>query len=704
MNNKEEIFINLRNKKFDVIEKYIEKNLDLDYNIKDVAGTYLLSYIVTLNEIKILKKLLKTNIKIDIFDTDGKSILYIPIKFGYYEIIELLLDYGEKTIGIPIYTITDINGNTALHYAIMFQNTKAINLLLPLSNLNTADLQGNVALHHAVLSYSLEIVKLIYDNSIDVNANIRNNNGETAIFIACRLSLADIVEFLVSKKVDLNIPDNKVEGTPLHALCFFSNNEKILKILLDNNIDINAQDSMGQTVMHYCAKYDKYAFMSIIMTHPIQGSKVNVNIFSRVQDLPLHIILMMIPENIHLYLELLLEKTNVNFQNNLGITCLHSICQLALWKTYKDVLKKKKLDILIKNNKGERPIDFIDKSDYDDFINIVAESYVNILLLKNNSWGEAWENECSEKTREDCQKRAKTKILQLIDKTEPECNERSYPMKSSPGKCIKLELDEKVNFNTLSGTRLDTTCGLLYVTNKHKNSLSMIDVFDLNDPCEFATKNNSWLLDRLDCVMEKYTIEWYKNMLHIDKNFEKLFLKYLSFNVKFIIIFIAITAIPVGHANILLYSKDKNEIERFDPWGAGRDPELDIKLKNYFISLIPDIHYIDPNEYLPVVGFQQVDMGEQTNNFLGDPGGYCLAWSIWYTDMRIQYPDIDRKKLVKYIMTQLNEKQLHYRSIIRNYSKKITDIRDEVLSIAGTDVNIYHNLTLSQHEIRTPYK
>ena len=51
---------------------------------------------------------------------------------------------------------------------------------------------------------------------------------------------------------------------------FFSNNEKILKILLDNNIDINAQDSMGQTVMHYCAKYDKYAFMSIIMTYPIQ--------------------------------------------------------------------------------------------------------------------------------------------------------------------------------------------------------------------------------------------------------------------------------------------------------------------------------------------------------------------------------------------------------------------------------------------------
>ena len=92
-------------------------------------------------------------------------------------------------------------------------------------------------------------------------------------------------------------------------------------------------------------------------------------------------------------------------------TSLHSVCQLALWKTYKDVLKKKKLDILIKNNKGERPIDFIDKSDYDDFINIVAESYVNILLLKNNSWGEAWENECSEKTREDCQKRAKTKML-----------------------------------------------------------------------------------------------------------------------------------------------------------------------------------------------------------------------------------------------------------------------------------------------------
>ena len=92
-------------------------------------------------------------------------------------------------------------------------------------------------------------------------------------------------------------------------------------------------------------------------------------------------------------------------------------------------------------------------------------------------------------------KTSQNKNVKLIDKTEPECNERSYPMKSSPGKCIKLELDEKVNFNTLSGTRIRSTCGLLYVTNKHKNSLSMIDVFDLNDPCEFATKNNSWLLN-----------------------------------------------------------------------------------------------------------------------------------------------------------------------------------------------------------------
>ena len=68
---------------------------------------------------------------------------------------------------------------------------------------------------------------------------------------------------------------------------------------------------------------------------------------------------------------------------------------MNLWKKYKDILKTKRLDIFTKNKKNNSVLDIIKKSEYDDFINLVAESYYSRLKSSKDNWKLEWENMCS---------------------------------------------------------------------------------------------------------------------------------------------------------------------------------------------------------------------------------------------------------------------------------------------------------------------
>jgi ankyrin repeat protein len=70
------------------------------------------------------------NIRIDIFDSDGRTLLYNCVKFNYYDLCKTLIEYNKTTIGISIINIKDVLGYTSLHYAIIFNNLNLFKLLL----------------------------------------------------------------------------------------------------------------------------------------------------------------------------------------------------------------------------------------------------------------------------------------------------------------------------------------------------------------------------------------------------------------------------------------------------------------------------------------------------------------------------------------------------------------------------------------------
>jgi hypothetical protein len=115
-----------------------------------------------------------------------------------------------------------------------------------------------------------------------------------------------------------------------------------------------------------------------------------------------------------------------------------------------------------------------------------------------------------------------------------------------------------------------------------------------------------------------------------------------------------------------------------------------------------DIVYIPPYKFLPTIGFQILENLETDKcKRIGDPNGFCGVWSIWWVYQRLL--NIDKKlelndianKLIQYI--KYDGKQ--FKNIIRDFSSKITDMRDSYLSKYNLDINDWANNNYSKSDL-----
>ena len=145
------LFNLIKSQKYDELINVIEKNKNINLNIKDESNIYLIQYAILYNNKNIVEYLLKKNININILDENGKILLFTPIKYNYLDIIKIILLYNEKNIGISILDIVDKYKNCVLHYAINFNNLKVVNLLLQYNFfINICDNNENNSLHLSI--------------------------------------------------------------------------------------------------------------------------------------------------------------------------------------------------------------------------------------------------------------------------------------------------------------------------------------------------------------------------------------------------------------------------------------------------------------------------------------------------------------------------------------------------------------------------
>ena len=713
MNNEQNLFDMIKNNKWNEFVKQLDKNENIDVNIRDTNNNYFITYATLMNKSDVVLKLLNKKSKTDMIDEDGRCILYIVIKYNYKDLLKIFIE--NDTIGIPLTKIKDKNGRIPLHYAIIANNEEMTKYLIPHSDINAYDKKRYNSLHLAVRYSSYSICKILIENDIDIDST--NIVGESSLHIACNRNDEKLVELLINNNISLDIQDKEYEST---ALMYAVGNNNKHSVELLRSADPNIQDFNGNTALHYCILENRGAVFDSL----INFKNIDFNLYNIDGRYPLHIVLL---ENTNpdIYIEPMLLKTNLNFQDKDGNTCFHLLSKRGYWKKYTNILSKCKIDIFIKNYEDIRPIDYIKEKDMKGYINLVTNSYRYILKTKHKQWQHDWEIMCKEdkflstmskedvnkfkdivknKNDEVCHSIIENKIYNMIKNNE---NNPSYPIKKER-ECLKIEKgDEKVKYCTFVGVTLDVIIGLIWLLKNHPEACSTLtsNFMENKDLCKYYRSLGLSIGHK--CEFMNFEIIWVNNKIYLSENFSENFLTCMSDDTKrFMIVPIGIELKQGSHANYLIYDKKLKEVERFEPHGAhtpfGYDYNpsmLDNILKVRFNSIDPNITYIPPKKYLPKIGFQIFEACENRFKNIGDPSGFCALWVIWYVDMRMKHPDIPRDKLIRKIMKTIKKLNISFKTMIRNYSKEIVNMRDIVLQKAKLDINDWKNDNYTKEQL-----
>jgi ankyrin repeat protein len=704
----EDIIILLKNNNFDKIYNLIETKKIKNFDFRDSNYNYFIQYIVNYNQYKILKLILKPdnvediNIRLDILDSDGRSILYNCIKYNYIEMLNELINFNKLSIGISIIDIKDRLGLTALHYSVIFNNFETLKILIE----NNADpyLLSNDGSNIFVTCLTYKRNNMIdYLIKNKFNLNFISHSGETLLQMAVNYQNNEVVNKLLDTNININNINSDYGLNILHQSIILDNFD-LFKKLLNKDVDINLPDFYGNSPLHYILIDKRLHFLSLFFSKPnIKFNTSNIN-----GEIPLHILLDMykdidndINDNINTIITKIILESDLNIQNNQGVTCLMKIIKNNLQNKFRDLLVTKPLNLFIEDNNTESIILT------DELMDILTESFYNQIKNNKNELLLDWEKWCSVdfydklktiiETKNDIigknsEEICKNKIKNIIKK-----EKRTIPKLSN----IELNFDNGIftNYCHYTGSPIDILFGLLLLNQDFKSKgLKVVLDYPLtvNKPLENYYKkvgiNYQYKLD-----FSNIEINWSYQKMFFPSYFDDELSNIIK-DANYIVIPIGIEMSNGSHANILFWDVKNKTIERFEPNGSNYpiglnyNPELlDDLLKNKFRQFVPDIKYLSPFKFLPTISFQILENLENTKcKKIGDPNGFCGVWCIWWVYQRMLNIDnikIDIVNIANEIIKFIKFDNQSFKSIIRNFSKKITTLRDIYLKKYKIDIN-----------------
>jgi len=674
--------------------KEFENNLNntIDLNIKDEHNNYLIQYIILYNNLDILKKILKFNIEFDWLDNEGRSILYIPIKYGYIEIIKTLIDEDNNKIGESILNIKDTYNNFPLHYALFFKNLEIFNILKEKANLYIFDKNKNSIYHIITKNKNFDFIEKFINHKL--NINLKNLNYETPLHIACIYDLNNFIELYINLKCEVDVRE-KAGGLNEIMICILNRNNKGFDIISTrkNEINFNTQDFEGNTCLHLAIIDNNFEIINKIIKLDIS---LNLDIYNLDGNTALHIILHKIfYENINEVnydIKYFIKNTNLNIQNNDGETIWHYLISTGIFRSNFDILINKKNNLFIINKKNKTSYDLLinkkNKDDIEQVLNILSNSYLNLLGKKNQDiWTIDWEKICSKPNAN------KNKCLSLI-KSHIIKNSISIPFKKKYY-CIEINNPKFNKITTFTGITLDVITCYIVLQKNNKNLLTSItDDFVVNENINQFYKKIGIIKD-LKGEYLNFEFFWIFHREFWPTNIDKIINIFIKSDKIIFAIPIAIDLENGSHANIIIIDKQFKIIERFEPNGSNEPVNfyynknlLDFKIKSYLEKIFPDYEYLEPANFLPVIGFQTLEMIENKQmKKIGDPGGFCVGWCLWYLEQRIKYM-VNPKKLAYKLIIKIKSKNISFKNLIRSYvNELLQQCRDPILQELNLDIN-----------------
>ncbi|SPM45501.1 ankyrin repeat-containing protein 09 [Orientia tsutsugamushi] len=182
------------------------------------------------------------------------DIKYVELFFSQYNTIINLQDENN-------------NNYTALHYAVIYNQTEIIKIILEYNpNINLQDHNGNTALHYAAAYSYTSIAELLLKYDPDC-INLLNEDNWTALHYAAAHGNIGSIKLLLKYNSEISNLQDIWGNTALHyaAEC---GNTKIIKLLLKHNPGvINLLDEDNRTALHYAAAHGNIGSIKLLLKY-----------------------------------------------------------------------------------------------------------------------------------------------------------------------------------------------------------------------------------------------------------------------------------------------------------------------------------------------------------------------------------------------------------------------------------------------------
>lgn len=508
----------------------------------------------------------------------------------------------------------------------------------------------NIPISNPPLTYSIKKsyidVSLFLINNLKLDHNIKDEHMFNPLSISILMDLKKITNVLLKfDDIDVNFGGRENKYVPL-ILCFKKGFFDIAKIIMSkDNVNYENNDNLLNTPIFYL-------LYTIYSNEVLLKDKNVFNIVSKV-----------------------ISKSNLLHTNFNNETPLLILAKTKLWNHFYDVLKNSHIDVNTFNKSKENVLQYIDDSEINKFVKLIDNQLKkgSVTYLKQN-------------------------------------------------KIILPTNVYDVSNGIFNSDRIHNITYLLYILKQ----------YDVSIPLQFPIiEKQSWDTYKLNLTLSEYEYEdpiistllfnynefygiaphcmfWRnKTFYYIDPNITFYLKRALAKQSRFVVMKLTLSPhISVLHANMIIYDKQTNRLTRFEPygdWDIVDSYNLDKKILETFKSSldskqIQTLKYIRPSEYLDKAKFQSVSLGDNPDyQNLGDPAGYCLAWSYWFLELKLLNPDIDEKSLIHNAFNKiindsnnLNNPMLYY---IRGYAKHLDNKKNDIFKQIGVDSQDYYRLS-----------
>ena len=243
---------------------------------------------------------------------------------GTKEEVSSILEYLINEVGLSTDVISEYGDGLPLHVACARHSLDRVKMVSVGCDVNRQDEAGDTPLHMAYQNGSTDMVRyLIEEGKCDIN--VANNKGELLLHLACKHKYDKEIVRLVSLGCDVNRRD-EAGNTSLHMACQNGSTDMVQYLVEERKCDVNVPNNKGELPMHLACKhkYDKEIVRLVSLDCDVnrRDEAGNTPLLEAVQNHNIDSVTFLVKE----------RRCDVNVPNNKGELPLHLACKLEYCK------------------------------------------------------------------------------------------------------------------------------------------------------------------------------------------------------------------------------------------------------------------------------------------------------------------------------------------------------------------------------------